>query len=156
MQAQAHPGGQLQGLKSLDDGSAETSASSVEPLAEVGRGALVNPDKVFYAASLYKLSVLYEVFHQRALGLLDFDEEMLVTPYYADFDLGTLPGRDGSIALCINDFGQVVGYSYYTLGNSHATLFDTNDSANNIDLGTLPSGSSSWAYSINNAGQIVG
>lgn len=56
-----------------------------------GRGAVINPDKVFYAASLFKVAVLYEVFHQRALGLLDFQEELLVTPYYASFDLGTLP-----------------------------------------------------------------
>jgi len=56
-----------------------------------GRGAAINPDKMFYAASLFKVAVLYEVFHQRALGLLDFDEELLVTPYYAGFDLGTLP-----------------------------------------------------------------
>ena len=60
-----------------------------------GSGAAVNPDKVFYAASLFKVSVLYEVFHQRALGLLSFDEDLLVTPYYAGFDLGTLP-----VAVC--------------------------------------------------------
>jgi beta-lactamase class A len=58
---------------------------------EDGRGAAINADKVFYAASLFKVAVLYEVFHQRSLGLLDFQEELLVTPYYASFDLGTLP-----------------------------------------------------------------
>jgi beta-lactamase class A len=62
---------------------------------EDGRGAVINPDKVFYAASLFKVAVLYEVFHQRALGLLDLQEELLVTPYYASFDLGTLP-----VAVC--------------------------------------------------------
>jgi beta-lactamase class A len=58
---------------------------------EDGHGAVINPDKVFYAASLFKVAVLYEVFHQQSLGLLDFQEELLVTPYYASFDLGTLP-----------------------------------------------------------------
>jgi beta-lactamase class A len=58
---------------------------------EDGRGAVINPDKVFYAASLFKVTVLFEVFHQRALSLLGFQEELLITPYYARFDLGTLP-----------------------------------------------------------------
>jgi beta-lactamase class A len=58
---------------------------------EDSRGAAINADKVFYAASLFKVTVMLEAFHQRSLGLLGFDEELLVTPYYAGFDLGTLP-----------------------------------------------------------------
>lgn len=69
---------------------AESYAIVVKSLDD-GRGALINPDKVFYAASLFKVTILYEVFHQRSLGLLDFGEELIVTPYYASFDLGTLP-----------------------------------------------------------------
>ena len=60
----------------------------VKNLAD-GSGAAINPDRSFYAASLFKVAVMYEAFHQRSLGLLSFDEGMLVTPYYASFDLGT-------------------------------------------------------------------
>ncbi len=60
----------------------------VKNLAD-GSGASVNPDRQFYAASLFKVAVMYEAFHQRSLGLLSFDEELLETPYYAGFDLGT-------------------------------------------------------------------
>jgi beta-lactamase class A len=51
----------------------------------------VNPHKEFEAASLFKLWVMYEVYKQAELGLVDMDEELLVTPYYASFDAGTLP-----------------------------------------------------------------
>jgi len=59
----------------------------------LGDGAVaeVNPHKVFETASLFKLWVMYEVYKQVELGLLQMDEELLVTPYYASFDGGTLP-----------------------------------------------------------------
>lgn len=59
----------------------------------LGNGAVaeVNPHKVFETASLFKLWVMYEVYKQVELGLLQMDEELLVTPYYASFDAGTLP-----------------------------------------------------------------
>jgi beta-lactamase class A len=56
-----------------------------------GAVAEVNPHKRFETASLFKLWVMYEVYKQVELGLLDMDEELLVTPYYASFDAGTLP-----------------------------------------------------------------
>jgi len=59
----------------------------VEDLRD-GRRAAVDPDRVFYAASLFKLEVMYEVFHQHAAGLLDFDEEYVASDYYSGFDLG--------------------------------------------------------------------
>lgn len=55
-----------------------------------GRGVGLNVDKVFYAASLFKLEVMYEIFHQRTAGLLDLDERYVVSDYYAGFDLGPL------------------------------------------------------------------
>jgi beta-lactamase class A len=53
--------------------------------------AEVNPHKVFETASLFKLWVMYEVYKQVEMGLLQMDEELLVTSYYASFDAGTLP-----------------------------------------------------------------
>jgi beta-lactamase class A len=56
-----------------------------------GAVAEVNSHKVFETASLFKLWVMYEVYKQVKLGLLQMDEELLVTSYYASFDAGTLP-----------------------------------------------------------------
>jgi len=56
-----------------------------------GAVAEVNSHKRFETASLFKLWVMYEVYKQVELGLVDMDEELLVTPYYASFDAGTLP-----------------------------------------------------------------
>lgn len=53
-----------------------------------GSGAAVNADKLFNAASLFKVAVMYEAFHQRAGGLISFDAELVVTPYYDSFGLG--------------------------------------------------------------------
>jgi beta-lactamase class A len=55
-----------------------------------GVEALVNPDKVFYAASLYKLPILYEMYNLREVGLLDFDRQLALTAYYVEQDEGTL------------------------------------------------------------------
>ncbi len=67
-----------------------------------GRGVAINTDAVFYAASLFKLEVLYSVFKQRAEGRLDLEEVLVVTPYHASFDLETLPWAVGS-AVSIRD-----------------------------------------------------
>lgn len=56
-----------------------------------GAVAEVNSHKRFETASLFKLWVMYEVYKQVELGLLQMDEELLVTPYYASFDAGSLP-----------------------------------------------------------------
>jgi len=55
-----------------------------------GTEAVVNPDKVFYAASLYKLPILYEMYKLRELELLDFDHQLELTPHYVEQDEGTL------------------------------------------------------------------
>ena len=70
-------------------------------------------------------------------------------------DLGTLGGVN-SVALSINNIGQIVGY--VTDGSQQrATLFDPTGAGNSIDLSGLTGGGSrSWAHSINDAGQIVG
>ncbi len=73
-------------LDALGD-DADSFAIVVKNLAD-GSGAAVNPDRPFYAASLFKIWVMYEVFHQRSLGLLSLDEEYIVSDYYDFFGLG--------------------------------------------------------------------
>jgi len=55
-----------------------------------GQTASLNPDKVYYAASLYKLEVLLEAFRQRDAGQLDFASLLTVEKKYVDLDLKTL------------------------------------------------------------------
>jgi beta-lactamase class A len=100
----------------------------VKNLAD-GNGAVVNPDKVFYAASLFKVSVMYEVFHQRALGLLSFDERLLVTPYYVGFDLGTL-----RVEVCQTlSISEALGYMMSISDNTSAVLLQDRVGAGNIN-----------------------
>lgn len=54
-----------------------------------GRGAALNPDHEYYAASLFKLALLYEAMRQRSAGTLNFDTGMEVTAEVAEEDLGT-------------------------------------------------------------------
>jgi len=56
-----------------------------------GAVAEVNSHKPFETASLFKLWVMYEVYKQVELDLVDMGEELLVTPYYASWDAGSLP-----------------------------------------------------------------
>jgi beta-lactamase class A len=55
-----------------------------------GRGVLISPETEFPAASIFKLEVMYEVYKQRELGALSFDETLVFTQRHVDFDLGTL------------------------------------------------------------------
>jgi beta-lactamase class A len=55
-----------------------------------GQGALLNADRAFPSASLFKLPVMYEVFRQRDAGQLDLAERLVLTSHYAELDLGTL------------------------------------------------------------------
>ena len=68
-----------------------------------GAGAQWNADRVHYAASLYKLAVLYEAYRQRELGLLAFDHRVALGPQHYYEDLGTLDrlpfGPDGDLAI---------------------------------------------------------
>ena len=72
-------------------------------------------------------------------------------------DLGTIPGGHTSTGLAINDLGDVVGDSEYSVNGGsirHATLFRNGTAT---DLGFLPSwGNYSRANGINDAGQVVG
>lgn len=53
-----------------------------------GSGVSIAGGRVFYAASLFKLEVMYEIFHQREAGLLSFDETYIASDYYSQFDVG--------------------------------------------------------------------
>ncbi len=68
-----------------------------------GRGAAVNADRVFYAASTFKLAVLYEAERQRSLGLLDFNSRLALSSEDRSEDLGTLADlpvdEDGSLSI---------------------------------------------------------
>ena len=55
-----------------------------------GTGAALNPDKVFYAASLFKLAVMVEAYRQHEAGRLRLDALLPVTAADAAEDLGTL------------------------------------------------------------------
>lgn len=69
-----------------------------------GRYAALNPDRSFYAASLFKLTVMYEVFRQREMGTLSFDETILYSPFYQKYDLAAAPMRvcsDVSVARAV-------------------------------------------------------
>lgn len=55
-----------------------------------GRGATLNSGREYYAASLFKLALLYAAERQRASGLLRFEQWAQVTADDAAEDLGTL------------------------------------------------------------------
>jgi beta-lactamase class A len=52
-----------------------------------GKGAQHNADRVYYAASVFKLFVMYEVFIQQSIGNIAWQQELIVTPYYESFGL---------------------------------------------------------------------
>ena len=68
-------------------------------------------------------------------------------------DLGFLPRGTYSLAVGINDIGQVVGYA--DVGTSYMFAFLYSNGVMQ-DLGTLPTGVDSFAVDINDAGQVVG
>ncbi len=73
---------------------------------------------------------------------------------YRLIDLGALPGDVGSLAVDINDNGQVVGSSTTSAGAHRAVLWDKGTIT---ELGMLQSDDGySAAHAINNQGEIVG
>ena len=60
----------------------------VKSLAD-GKGGTISRNRSFYAASLYKTWVLLEALHQRDAGLLDLDETLIVSDYYASLGLNS-------------------------------------------------------------------
>ena len=73
-------------------------------------------------------------------------------------ELGTLTTGDVavSVAIAINDLGQVTGYAQTDAGTTHAFLWSTTTGMQ--DLGALGTGGAdhSEAWAVNNAGVVVG
>jgi beta-lactamase class A len=59
----------------------------IKDLAD-GRGVAVNADRLFYAASLFKLEVMYEIVRQAEAGAIDLGETYNLSDYYNRFGLG--------------------------------------------------------------------
>ena len=55
-----------------------------------GRYAAFNENEVYYAASLFKMGILYEVYKQRDAGIIDMQRLLTLEPKYAEYDLGTM------------------------------------------------------------------
>jgi beta-lactamase class A len=55
-----------------------------------GRSAAVNEAQVYYAASLFKLSLLLTAYRQLDSGEVDFSQELVLEKRYVEQDLGTL------------------------------------------------------------------
>lgn len=66
-------------VKKLDDGS----------------GVSIDPGRIFYPASLFKIWVMLEAYHQRDAGLLDLAEQYIVSSYYEGLRL-----NDGELEAC--------------------------------------------------------
>jgi beta-lactamase class A len=61
-----------------------------------GQSVRLNDNFPFQAASLYKLTVMYEVFKQRDLDMFSLSEEMTIGPDDVAMDLGSLPWPVGT------------------------------------------------------------
>jgi probable HAF family extracellular repeat protein len=72
---------------------------------------------------------------------------------YTAVDLGTL-GGSFSVAMDVNEQGDVVGYSETAEGTVRAFLWNTQTGMR--DLGAVPGTDVSRAYAINNQGEVVG
>ncbi len=104
----------------------ERFAVVVKNLAD-GRGALLAPDRKLYAASLFKVWVMLEAYHQESAGLLDFQESYVVSDYYGG-EFGLNPGE---LAVC----------ERVTLGEALAAMIGVSDNvAANMLLDRVGSG----------------
>lgn len=82
-------GGLLAAIRAALGGDAADASVVVRRLSD-GVTAVWNPDRVYYAASTYKLEVLYEAYRRRLAGDLNFDREQPLEERFIDEDLGTL------------------------------------------------------------------
>jgi hypothetical protein len=147
-------------LQSLLDATLGDQAGSyayyVKDLS-TGRGAVHSGEQVFNAASLFKLFVMYEVFRQESLGLVDWNDELVVTPYYDSFALSPrvtslcqvltvgdameamLSVSDNAAAVMLQDLvgSGSVNAAIEALGLQHSGLFEDGLPVTADDLGLL-------------------
>ncbi|MBM2810900.1 MAG: per1 [Chloroflexi bacterium] len=95
---------------------------------DTGRGVLIDPDGEYEAASLFKLEVMYEVFKQRELGVVNFDETLVLTARHVSYDLGTLDRGEGATM----GLGEAVERMITISDNSAAILLTDRVGAANI------------------------
>jgi beta-lactamase class A len=106
--------------EALKDAPGKTSVV-VRNLAD-GRHAAVNESEVYYAASLFKLGILYEVYRQRDAGLIDFGTLITLEPKYAEHNLGTM-----------EELGLIPGDSL-TIGDAVRAMTITSDTPTGVLL----------------------
>ena len=83
-----HEDAELEGLIRAQLGVEAPHYAIVMEDLEDGRSVEIDPDRVFYAASLFKLEVMYAIFAQRDAGILDLAEQYIACDYYRLFGLG--------------------------------------------------------------------
>ena len=106
--------------------------------------AAVNPDKVFYAASLFKLPVLYEAYRQRQLEILDFDLTVTLTEADVEYDLDTLELHGWQVGKAVT-LGEMVRAMIVTSDNTSANIISDIVGRHNIDRDMAAIGLSSTA-----------
>lgn len=99
-----------------------------------GTEAAVQPDRVFYAASLYKLAILYEVYRQERQGRIDFSQTLTITEKAAEQDLGTLDLLGWSAGSVIT-VAQAVEAMITVSDNASAVLLGDLVGWHNVDQG---------------------
>jgi beta-lactamase class A len=87
-----------------------------------GRSAATNENEVYYAASLFKLGILYEVYRQRDAGLIELDTLITLEQKYAEHNLGTM-----------EDLGLVAG-DFVTIGDAARAMTIASDTPTGVLL----------------------
>lgn len=92
----------LSAIEEAVDGQDEHIAVAVKRLKD-GRSASFNADREYYAASTFKLAVLYEASRRHAVGELFYDDTLVLTDQDLAEDLGTSSlldvADDGTISI---------------------------------------------------------
>jgi uncharacterized membrane protein len=104
------------------------------------------------SSGCFRLSRALRAASLAGLACTSFIASVLAQPYYAVTDLGVLPGCDTSVAVGINDRGDVAGYCI----NGRDTVAVAWRNGQLIKLGKLAGGNSATASYINALGVVVG
>jgi beta-lactamase class A len=123
-----------------------------------GRSAVLNGDQVYYAASLFKLAILYEAGRQVSAGTLDLDSRLHLTDADVAEDLGTLGdvevAEDGTelvsealrAMVTLSDNTSAVALLHRLGGgNIDATLRDAGIETTSVNTEELPTTASDMA-----------